>query len=101
MHSTFVESVCLPFLLNAQNADGGWGFKPGAASRAESTAWALIALSESDGTPAHTEAAARAMKFLGEAQLADGSWPASPELREGSWVTSVAGLSLLRKTYIY
>jgi hypothetical protein len=97
MHSTFVESVCLPFLLNAQNADGGWGFKPGAASRAESTAWALIALTESEVTPAQREAAFRAMNFLRESQLADGSWPASPELREGSWVTSVAGLSLARQ----
>lgn len=98
MHSTFVESVCLPFLLSAQNADGGWGFKPGAASRAEPTAWALIAMRETELPPAHREAASRAVKFLVEAQLADGSWPASPELREGSWVTSVAGLALFRET---
>jgi hypothetical protein len=91
-----VESVCLPFLLSAQNADGGWGFKPGAASRAESTAWALIALLEGEVAPAHREVAARALQYLDESQLADGSWPASPDLREGSWVTSVAGLALFR-----
>lgn len=100
MCSAFVESICLPYLLNAQNDDGGWGFHAGSISRAEPTAWALIALLECASTPSHKAAASRAIHFLGAAQLPDGSWPSSPELREGCWVTSVAGLALLGCTEI-
>ena len=32
------------FLLRARNADGGWGYGPGKASRLEPTCWALLAL---------------------------------------------------------
>ncbi len=95
MRSAFVENICLPFLLNTQNEDGGWGFHAGSMSRAEPTAWALIALLECASTQSHKEAASRAFHFLGAAQLPDGSWPSSPELREGSWVTSLACLALL------
>ena len=33
-------------LISARNADGGWGYYAGKASRVESTAWALLALNE-------------------------------------------------------
>ena len=33
-------------LLASRNADGGWGYYPGKASRLEPTAWALLALNE-------------------------------------------------------
>lgn len=95
MCSAFVGNACLPFLLNAQNADGGWGFQEGAGSRAEPTAWALAALSQCAGTPALDEAASRAIKFLNLAQLPDGSWPSFPAAREGSWVTALVCLALL------
>ena len=95
MRSAFVENTCLPFLLNAQNEDGGWGFHVGSISRAEPTAWALIALFESAFNPSHEEAAARGIRFLGSAQLPNGSWPSSPEWREGSWVSSLVCLALL------
>jgi hypothetical protein len=94
MRSAFVENICLPFLLNAQNEDGGWGFHARSNSRAEPTAWALTALLECAFTQAHEEVASRAVKFLGAAQLPNGSWPSSPGLREGSWVTSLACLAL-------
>lgn len=94
MRSAFVENTCLPFLLDTQNEDGGWGFHAGSQSRAEPTAWALIALLEYAFTQSHEEVTSRAFKFLGAAQLPDGSWPSSPELREGSWVTSLACLAL-------
>ncbi len=35
-------------LLSAANADGGWGYYPGKASRLEPTCWALLALLPSD-----------------------------------------------------
>ena len=95
MRSAFVEKTGLPYLLDAQNEDGGWGFHAGSTSRAEPTAWALIALLECAFTQAHEDAASRAFHFLGVAQLPDGSWPSSPELLEGSWVTSLVCLALL------
>jgi hypothetical protein len=95
MPSGLVENICLPFLLDAQNEDGGWGFHLGSRSRAEPTAWALLSLLEYAFEQAHEEAASRAFRFLAAAQLPDGSWPSSPELPEGSWVTSLACLSLL------
>ena len=86
---SFVERICLPFLRNAQNADGGWGFRPGTQSRAESTCWALQALIVSSG-PEAVEAVAQGFQFLRAAQLPDGSWPSTPEEKTGCWVTSLA-----------
>ena len=36
------------FLLAGRNADGGWGYYPGKASRLEPTCWALLALPDVD-----------------------------------------------------
>src|ERR1700729_3507356 len=63
----FVEEVCLPFLRNAQNEDGGWGFHPQSESRVEPTCWALLALRESS----------------------------TPEEKSGCWVTSLGCWVLL------
>lgn len=97
MRPAFVENTCLPFLLKTQNEDGGWGFHANSTSRAEPAAWALIVLAESASDRAREEAAARATQFFVQSQLADGSWPCSPGLTEGSWVTSLACLALLRR----
>lgn len=95
MRSPFVENACLRFVLEAQNNDGGWGFHVGSLSRAEPTAWALIALIECASTPAHEEGISRATQFLAAVQLPDGSWSSTPEMSEGSWVTSLVCLALL------
>jgi Prenyltransferase and squalene oxidase repeat len=84
----FLEEVCLPFLLNAQNGDGGWGFRPKSESRAEPTCWALQALGESSTTKTQA-AVTRGFQFLRTAQLSDGSWPSTPEEKSGCWVTSL------------
>ena len=88
--SLFVTDFCLPFLRNAQNADGGWGFHPGSESRVEPTCWAIWALQASGDTLASAGILDRGFQFLREAQLAAGSWAASPEMTTGCWVTSLA-----------
>jgi hypothetical protein len=89
LEASFAQSVCLPFLRKAQNADGGWGFHPGSQSRAEPTCWALLALTSSAVEDA-SEAVARGFRFLRAAQCPDGSWPSTLEEKTGSWVTSLA-----------
>jgi hypothetical protein len=89
-----IENVCLPFLLRAQNSDGGWGFLPGLTSRAESTCWASLGLMDFSADEA-TTAKSRGFAFLRAAQLSDGSWPSTPEEKTGCWVTSLAILTLL------
>jgi hypothetical protein len=91
---SFLERTCLPFLRNAQNADGGWGFHRGAGSRTESTCWALLALISAAETNT-ADATTRGFRFLRAAQLEDGSWPATPEQSTGCWVTSLACLALI------
>jgi hypothetical protein len=89
--NSFAKNVCAPLLRDAQNADGGWGFHPGASSRVEPTCWALKALTfllapgTSDG-----DAIRRGRNFLIAAQLPDGSWPSTSEEKTGCWVTSLA-----------
>jgi hypothetical protein len=92
--SSFVKTSCLPFLQQAQNADGGWGFHPGSQSRVEPTCWALHALLNSS-KPDKSSLIAHGFHYLLGAQLKDGSWPSSPEETAGSWVTSLTCWTLL------
>src|SRR5262249_56857168 len=82
-------NVCLPFLQEAQNLDGGWGFRQESESRTEATCWALLALAEL-ARDDESEAIARGFQFLRAAQLPDGSWPSTPGEQTGCWVTSLA-----------
>ena len=91
---SFLERVCLPFLLQAQNADGGWGFHPKSESRAEATCWALQALGESSSKVTEA-AAARGLQYLRTAQLGDGSWPATTDGTSGCWVTALCCWTML------
>jgi hypothetical protein len=89
-----LEEICLGKLLDAQNPDGGWGFRSGRMSAIEPTSLALLA-QVGIGLPlAAKESAGRACEFLLESQLRDGSWPALPREVEGSWTTSLACLAL-------
>ena len=94
-NKAFVERVCLPFLLSSQNTDGGWGFRSDTRSRVEASAWALLALRECAIPRTLAEPTARGFRFLEATQLPDGAWPASPESREGCWVTALACWALL------
>ena len=71
------------FLLDHQNADGGWGEHPDSCqeeryvelgeSQAVNTAWALLTLCHAGH--GHTDAARRAAEFLVRRQQPDGDWP--------------------------
>jgi hypothetical protein len=87
--------VCLPFLRDSQNADGGWGFRPGTPSRVEATCWSLLALREPSLESSEDRVRVqRARDFLQKTQLSDGSWPAAAGEETGCWVTSLCCLAL-------
>jgi hypothetical protein len=100
IESSNAAQICLPFLRESQNSDGGWGYRPGTPSRVEAACWALFALWEPSqrsvgdravGDRARVE---RARDFLQKTQLTNGSWPAAPGEETGCWVTSLCCLSL-------
>lgn len=91
--SNFREEACLPSLLQAQNADGGWGFHPSRESAVEPTCWVLLALG-GEAERKTAEQIKRGCDWLRSAQLSDGSWPAYPGQGEGCWLTSLACLAL-------
>jgi len=92
--ASFRDEVCLPFLLRAQNSDGGWGYRPGQRSAVEPTSWTLLALADLFDSSAFQQTARRGTDWLLAAQLPDGSWPAYPGQSEGCWTTALAGLAL-------
>lgn len=65
------------WLLQSQNADGGWGAYPLDPSEPFDTALALMALSMVNRGREATGAITRGREFLVRQQLEDGSWPAS------------------------
>ena len=97
----FAADFCLPFLRNAQNEDGGWGFHPGSESRVEPTCWATLVLGVAENAPASRRILDRGFQFLRAAQLADGSWAAAPEVTTGCWVTSLACWVLLADAHAH
>jgi hypothetical protein len=96
----FRGRICLPMLLAAQNADGGWGYQQGKESATETTAWALFALAgpeKSSDTPQNISSATfRGRVWLRAAQLPNHSWPAFVDFPEGRWLTSLACIALLQ-----
>ena len=92
--ASFVNGVCLPWLLSAQNRDGGWGFRQGSESRVEPTCWALQALLN-EGLDSNGDACRRALDFLRTTQLPDGSWPFAAGQKAGVSATALASWALL------
>jgi hypothetical protein len=84
----------LTFLLELQNADGGWPSQRGRSSNTEATAFAVLALRE-HGTGAATRAGERGLRWLSDRQRPDGSWAFSGPVPEASWATGVATLALV------
>jgi Prenyltransferase and squalene oxidase repeat len=88
------RNACLSKLQSLQNPDGGWGFHANEPSRVEPSCWAISALFDSNHSDV-SDSYRKTTNFLRTAQLADGSWPASPQMITGSWITSLA-CSVLR-----
>jgi hypothetical protein len=77
-------------LLEAQNADGGWGYQDGS-SWTEPTALALLALEAQQIKGSVYE---RACAWLRRKQRRDGGWSPEPSVNTSTWVTSLALLAL-------
>jgi len=89
-----LERVYLPFLLEARNPDGGWGYRRGSQSAVEPTAWVLLALHSCAVCDSVPDACRAGIYWLTESQLPDGSWPSFAGQPRGCWVTAVASLAL-------
>lgn len=75
------------FLRAAQNADGGWGYKPGGMSFVEPTAAVMLAL---EPDTQFADAVRRARAFLKALQRADGGWGIAAPDEQSGWMTAWA-----------
>lgn len=77
-------------LLSRLTPDGGFGERPGASTRSDATAWAILVLQAAD---THPEVLARARARLAEEQGTDGRVCVSKAHPEAHWPTAVASLA--------
>ncbi len=77
----------IDFVVSAQNADGGWGYKQGGMSFVEPTAAVLLALRPGG---ARTPNVDRGVNFLRQLQRADGGWGIAKLDDESGWMTAWA-----------
>jgi hypothetical protein len=89
MHVGLLPGACLESIRGNQNADGGWGYHPQSQSRVEPTCWAYLALSAASDARDFS-VLLNARQFLLANQDKSGFWTASPEMKSGNWVTSLA-----------
>jgi hypothetical protein len=69
--TTELASRLREILLAGRNADGGWGYYPGKASRLEPTCWTLLSLLQ-DGGPEDAAVVDEGLRLLARWQRADG-----------------------------
>lgn len=79
------RTVRLDLLRQAQNADGGWGYKAGGQSWLEPTCLAMLALTGADAAPALE----KGWKLLQQWQLPDGGYRPAAMVAEPCWATSL------------
>lgn len=84
-------SRALEFLHASQNADGGWGYKPGGMSFVEPTSAVLLALLQDAPSISQVQ---RARGLLRTLQRADGGWGIAAMDDESGWMTAWAVLAL-------
>jgi hypothetical protein len=77
-------------IRNAQNRDGGWGYR-GGASWTEPTAYAMLALAAVDE---RGESYQRGLAWLERGRRGDGGWAPNPSVDASTWVTALAVLVL-------
>jgi hypothetical protein len=80
-------------LRRAQNADGGWGYRPGLQSTTEPTAWSVLALQAHEDPSGKILSSAR--DWLRQTQTDKGAWPTGSGKEAGCWVTALACLALV------
>jgi len=80
-------------ILKAQNPDGGWGALAGKRSNTEATSLVILGL-HSLGDAALDASIDHGLTWLTSRQRADGSWPVTDQLHEGSWMTALATVAL-------
>lgn len=79
----------LDFLRASQNADGGWGYRPGGTSWVEPTAFASLALGAAGPDPQ----ALRGLEFLKRCRQPDGAIGLGLGSRDGCWAAYAALLA--------
>ncbi|WP_152646164.1 prenyltransferase/squalene oxidase repeat-containing protein [Streptacidiphilus albus] len=67
------------FLAQAQNTDGGWGYRPGDASDTSSTCYSLLALAAMDRCPQEDPVVRAGIAHLLSRQEPDGTFTALPD----------------------
>jgi len=90
----FELSRAVPSLRDAQNQDGGWGYR-GGASWTEPTAYALLALAAAGERGENCE---RGLAWLEKGQRGDGGWAPNRSVDRSTWVTAMAVLVLAERT---
>lgn len=80
-----LSAARLEFLLEHQNADGGWGYFPGGQSWLEPTVYAALAL-----YGLRDDAVGRAWALIRNWQNPDGGWRPNAAVLASTWVTALA-----------
>ena len=86
----FVLSSVVSSIRNAQNQDGGWGYR-GGASWTEPSAYAMLALAAAGE---RGENYRRGLAWLARSQRGDGGWAPNRSVERSTWATAMAVLVL-------